>query len=71
MLQSSASRSWMMGVILGAGVAVVLIATTILIVHRRLQERSVAIHIFLCWNLKAKDKKETKNADHCKTVLAH
>ncbi|XP_072104198.1 patatin-like phospholipase domain-containing protein 6 isoform X2 [Mobula birostris] len=31
----------MMGIILGAGVAVVLIASTILIIHRRLQERKI------------------------------
>ncbi|GCC19666.1 hypothetical protein chiPu_0021116, partial [Chiloscyllium punctatum] len=39
LVENQQQATMMMGVILGAGVAMVLIATTILIVHRRLQER--------------------------------
>ncbi|XP_038640526.1 patatin-like phospholipase domain-containing protein 6 [Scyliorhinus canicula] len=56
MFQCSASRSWMMGVILGAGVAVVLIATTILIVHRRLQERRIQAEEAPKYRFRKRDK---------------
>ncbi|XP_059495822.1 patatin-like phospholipase domain-containing protein 6 isoform X5 [Stegostoma tigrinum] len=46
----------MMGVILGAGVAVVLIATTILIVHRRLQERRIQAQETPKYRFRKRDK---------------
>ncbi|XP_048473832.1 patatin-like phospholipase domain-containing protein 6 isoform X2 [Rhincodon typus] len=56
MLHSSAAKSSMMGVILGAGVAVVLIATTILIVHRRLQERRIQAQETPKYRFRKRDK---------------
>ncbi|XP_041032927.1 patatin-like phospholipase domain-containing protein 6 isoform X2 [Carcharodon carcharias] len=46
----------MMGVILGAGVAMVLIATTILIVHRRLQERRIQAQETPKYRFRKRDK---------------
>ncbi|XP_043550609.1 patatin-like phospholipase domain-containing protein 6 isoform X1 [Chiloscyllium plagiosum] len=56
MFQSSAAKSLMMGVILGAGVAAVLIATTILIVHRRLQERRIQAQETPKYRFRKRDK---------------
>ncbi|XP_078285751.1 patatin-like phospholipase domain-containing protein 6 isoform X3 [Rhinoraja longicauda] len=46
----------MMGVILGAGVAIVLIATTILLVHRRLQERKIQAQETPKYRFRKRDK---------------
>ncbi|XP_067828966.1 patatin-like phospholipase domain-containing protein 7a isoform X5 [Heptranchias perlo] len=56
MPQSSAARTVLMGVIMGAGVVVVLIATTILIVHRRLQEQKIQAQETPKYRFRKRDK---------------
>uniref|UniRef100_UPI00398E3CDF patatin-like phospholipase domain-containing protein 6 n=1 Tax=Pristiophorus japonicus TaxID=55135 RepID=UPI00398E3CDF len=56
MFQSLATRTAMLGVLMGAGVAVVLIATTILIVHRRLQGRKIQAQETPRYRFRKRDK---------------
>ncbi|XP_060711258.1 patatin-like phospholipase domain-containing protein 6 isoform X1 [Hemiscyllium ocellatum] len=56
LVENQQQATMMMGVILGAGVAVVLIATTILIVHRRLQERRIQAQETPKYRFRKRDK---------------
>ncbi|XP_078387254.1 patatin-like phospholipase domain-containing protein 6 isoform X3 [Cetorhinus maximus] len=56
LVEDQQQTTMMMGVILGAGVAMVLIATTILIVHRRLQERRIQAQETPKYRFRKRDK---------------
>ncbi|XP_041032928.1 patatin-like phospholipase domain-containing protein 6 isoform X3 [Carcharodon carcharias] len=56
LVEGQQQTTMMMGVILGAGVAMVLIATTILIVHRRLQERRIQAQETPKYRFRKRDK---------------
>ncbi|XP_043550613.1 patatin-like phospholipase domain-containing protein 7 isoform X2 [Chiloscyllium plagiosum] len=56
LVENQQQATMMMGVILGAGVAAVLIATTILIVHRRLQERRIQAQETPKYRFRKRDK---------------
>ncbi|XP_032906655.1 neuropathy target esterase-like isoform X3 [Amblyraja radiata] len=56
LVENQLQTAMMMGVILGAGVAIVLIATTILLVHRRLQERKIQAQETPKYRFRKRDK---------------
>lgn len=56
LVENQLQTAMMMGVLLGAGVAIVLIATTILLVHRRLQERKIQAQETPKYRFRKRDK---------------